>query len=74
MAEKVREADALSLKRWATGRTTSSNQWTLGCDVVTRSIAAVEQTMPAAVGEAKWTDRWIARCSSRRTKRNKNAT
>ena len=42
MAEKVREADAHSLKRWAAGLTTSSNQWTLRYfDVAAGSIAAV---------------------------------
>ena len=51
MAEKVREAYVHSLKPWATGRTTSSNQETLSNDVVARIIAAVQQTMPAA-GEA----------------------
>ena len=40
MADKVREADPHSPKRWATGRTTSSNQQTLGYDVAARSIAA----------------------------------
>ena len=33
MAEKVCEADAHSPKRWATRRTTSSNQLTLGYNV-----------------------------------------
>ena len=27
--------------------------------------------MPAAAGEVKWTGRWIASCSSRRTKKKK---
>ena len=39
MVEKVREADAHSPKRWATGRTTSSTQYTLGYDVMTKRIA-----------------------------------
>ena len=41
MAEKVREADAHSPKRWSTGPTPSSNQETLGYDVAARSTAAV---------------------------------
>ena len=41
MAEKVREADAHSPKRWATGRTTSSNQYALGHNVASKRIAAV---------------------------------
>ena len=41
MVEKVREADAHSPKYWATGRTTSSNQYTLGYDVAAKRIAAV---------------------------------
>ena len=36
--EKMCEADAHSPKRWATGRATSSNQWTLGHDVMARCI------------------------------------
>ena len=39
MAEKVHEADAHSPKRWATGRTTSSNQHTY--DVAGSSIAVI---------------------------------
>ena len=41
MAEKVREADANSPKRWATGRTTSSNLETLDYDLTAKRIAAL---------------------------------
>ena len=41
MAEKVREANAHSPRRWAAGPTNSFNQQTFGYDVAARSIAAV---------------------------------
>ena len=53
MAEKVREAEAHSPKRLAAGPTTSSNQWTLGCDVAVRRVAAVQQTKLTAVAASK---------------------
>ena len=42
MVEKMREVGAHSSKRWASGRTTSSNQQTLCYDVVARGIVAVK--------------------------------
>ena len=41
MVEKVREADAHSLKRWVAGPITSSNPYTLGYNVAIGSISAV---------------------------------
>ena len=41
MAERVREADAHSLKRWAAGRITFFNLLTLGYDVAAKGVAAV---------------------------------
>ena len=41
MADKVRQAHDHSHKRWANGSTTSSNQYTLGYDVVAKRMAAL---------------------------------
>ena len=46
MAEEEREADAHAPKCWANGRTTSSNQKTLGYDVAAGRIVMVYQTKP----------------------------
>ena len=51
--EKVREADAQLPKRWTTGRTVHTSQWTLGCDMTARGVASRWQTKPAAAGKAK---------------------
>ena len=51
--EKVREANAQLPKRWTTGRTVHTSQWTLGYDMTARGVASRWQTKPAAAGKAK---------------------
>lgn len=54
MVEKMREVGAHSSKRWASGRTTSSNQQTLCYDVAYSSGRAHDAS---SAGESKCTDR-----------------
>ena len=60
MEEKVRDADAHSPKRWAAVRTTSSNQWRLGCDVMARR-AADEKLAASSSMRGKNMDRQVDR-------------